>query len=155
MQQTNYVVILQKGANLRFMFLKFIFFLRVIYWHDSHIAKAYFRCKIWIAISRKKMHVFSWCKHGVYSLSKVHKRIFIRIFSSFSPYILTEGRNFRTFLKENYGIALEMTVIKSKMEMERELTIILIVLMQFTFLNFIEDSMYILQFKQMVNLTVS
>ena len=103
------------------------------------------------------MHVFSWCKRGIYSLNKVHKKIFIRLFSSFSPYILTEGRNFRTFLKYNYGIALEMTVIKSKMEMEMEmeLTIILIVLMQFTFLNFIEDSMYIFQFKQMVNLTVS
>lgn len=127
MQQTNYVVILQKGANLRFMFLKFIFFLRVIYWHDSHIAKAYFRCKIWIAISRKKMHVFSWCKHGVYSLSKVHKRIFIRIFSSFSPYILTEGRNFRAFLKNNYAITLNNCYLFTK----KMLNMMLIVLIEF------------------------
>ena len=51
------------------------------------------------------------------------------------PYILTEGRNFKTFLKENYAIALDSSYLLTENMLNMELSIILIVLMEFAYIK--------------------
>ena len=48
-----------------------------------------------------------------------------------NKYILTEGRNFKTFLKENYAIALESCYLFTKKVLSTEL----IVLMEFAYIK--------------------
>ena len=48
-----------------------------------------------------------------------------------NTYILTEGRNFKTFLKESYAIALDSCYIFTKKLLKMELNIMLIVFMEF------------------------
>ena len=48
--------------------------------------------------------------------------------------MLTEGRNFKTFLKQNYANALDSCYIFTKKLLNMELTMLLIVLMKFAYI---------------------
>ena len=50
-------------------------------------------------------------------------------------YILTEGRNFKTFLKEIFAFAWDITYILTKKVLIMQLSMILIVLMEFEYIR--------------------
>ena len=73
-----------------------------------------------------------------------------------NTYILTEGKNLETFLKENYTIALESCYLFVKEMLRMKLNMILIVLMVFLYIrhSLILQQMKTLQLKYTMNLTV-
>ena len=70
-----------------------------------------------------------------------------------NTYILTEGRNFKTFLKD-YAIALDSCYELTKEMLNMKLNLILIVLTGSLNFHIIAHSMNTLQFKQMISLTL-
>ena len=52
------------------------------------------------------------------------------VFIDINTYILTEGTNFKTLLKENYAIALDSYYLFTKKMLNMELNLILIILME-------------------------
>ena len=107
----------------------FISLWRKINWHVLQIVNARFSYTIWFIVSEKTM---TWCvflqcgdahMHQKSHQKKLTKNLCSRISNSFSPqklpscglvifidinmYLFTEGRNFNTFSKENYAIALD------------------------------------------------
>ena len=57
------------------------------------------------------------------------------VFTDMNTYILTEGRDFKTFLKENYAVALENYYLFAKRVLIVKLNIILIVLIEFAYIK--------------------
>ena len=57
------------------------------------------------------------------------------VFIDMNTNILTEGRNFKTFLKENYAIALDSCCLFTKEMLNMELNIILVVLLEFAYIR--------------------
>ena len=57
-------------------------------------------------------------------------------FIDMSTYILTEGMNFKTFLKKNYAFALDNCYLSTKKLLNMELNMILIVLMEFSYIRY-------------------
>ena len=55
----------------------------------------------------------------------------LAVFIDMNMYILKEGRNFKTFLKENYTITLESCYSFTKKMLNMELNLILVALMEF------------------------
>ena len=55
----------------------------------------------------------------------------LAVFIDMNMYILKEGRNFKTFLKENYIITLDSCYSFTKKMLNMELNLILIALMEF------------------------
>ena len=53
------------------------------------------------------------------------------IFTDMNNYILTEGRNSKTFWEENYAVALDSCCLCTKKLLNMELNMMLVVLMQF------------------------
>ena len=64
-----------------------------------------------------------------YGFYKCFYRWFLQIFKV--KYVLTEDRNFNTFLKENYAIALDSCCFTKKKNLNMEFDMILIVLKGF------------------------
>ena len=52
-----------------------------------------------------------------------------------NTYKLTEGRNFKTFLKENYAVALDSCFVFTDKMSNMELNMMLIVLIEFTYIK--------------------
>ena len=52
-----------------------------------------------------------------------------------NTYIPTEGRNFKTFLKENYPITYNSFYLFTRKMLNKKLNVILIVLMQFAYMS--------------------
>ena len=57
------------------------------------------------------------------------------LFIDMNTYILTEGRDFKAFLKQNYAITLERCYLFTKKMSNMELKMILIVLMEFAYIR--------------------
>ena len=75
-----------------------------------------------------------------------------------NSYILTEGRNFQIFWKENYAIALDGCCLLTKKNVEHgiehDIDSAYGVCKHLTFLNFTAGLINTLQFKQIMNLTI-
>ena len=117
------------------------------------IAKTHFRYTIWFMIFEKKyrnVHFYSCCTRGTKSLKKVHKKncspeflIFsavklpsceLLVFIDMNTFILIEGTNLWTFLKKNYGIALDSYYMFTKKMLNMEFNMMLIVLVEFAYI---------------------
>ena len=59
-----------------------------------------------------------------------------------NTYILTEGRNFKIFLKENYAIALDSCYLFTKKMLNKEFNLILIVFIEFAFYRYEHEYTY-------------
>ena len=125
--------------TLKKMNWKFIFPWGEKNWHVLQIAKPHFT--IWFWISKKSITRYTFCHRGcarIYQKSQqarhvkknVHQNfwffqplknevldwtyeVFV-IFINNNSYILTEGRNFKTFLKINYVVALDSCYLFTK-----------------------------------------
>ena len=83
------------------------------------------------------MHVSSpwWCLHTPKVLTnKTQKNCVLEFPEYMNMYILTEGRNFETFSKVNYAIALDSCYLSTKKILNTELNMILIVLIRFAYI---------------------
>ena len=94
------------------------------------------------------MHkVSSRCKRDTQSLNKTHKKLCtlilsalklhsweLLVFIDMNNYTFIEGRNFKTFLKENYAIVLHSCYIFTKKMLNMELNMMLIVPMEFAYI---------------------
>ena len=76
-------------------------------------------------------------------------------FIDMNTYVSTRGRNFKSFLKETYEIALDSCYLLTNKMLNMELNMIIYcaygVCIHETFLNFTLDLVNSLQFKQMLN----
>ena len=137
----------------------FISLWRKINWHVLQIVKARFRHTIWFMISEKTMTKCAFIHRGDGHMhqkshqKRLTKNLCSRISNSFNPqklpsyglvifidmnmYLFTEGRNFNTFLKENYAIALDVCYFTKQM-LNIEVNMILIVLMEFAYIDIAE-----------------
>ena len=99
-----------------------------------------------------EMHVSSsWCTHAPKVSKKNRKNCVpefqnlsafelpwcgLLLFIDMNTYILTEWRNFKTFLKENYPIALDSYYLFTKKLLNMKLNIVLIVPREFTCIKY-------------------
>ena len=117
--------------------------------------KVHFRCMIWFIISEKKyprganffavVHASTkTLKQGIQNncapefpiLSALKLRpCGLVVFMDMNTYILTEGSDFKTFLRENYAIALNSCYLFTKQMLNMELNMMLIVLMEFAYIR--------------------
>ena len=94
------------------------------------------------------MHVSSKCTRGTKSLNKAHKKngllilsalkltsCEIVVFTDMDTYILKEGRNFKTFLKEIYAVVLDSCYMFTKKMLNMEWGMMLIVLMESAYIS--------------------
>ena len=97
--EIDYVTILYKGLNCKFMFLW-----RKINWHVLWRAKVHFRYTVLLHGFWKTYHevrvfpILSALKLPLY---------WVLVFIDMKTYILIEGRNSKTYLKVNYAITLD------------------------------------------------
>ena len=138
---------------------KFIFPWRKINWHVLQIAKAkaHFRYTVFFMISEKNitrctfLHHFYTSMHqksqqGIpYKKNCVSEFQFLSnlklplcglvVFIDMNMYLHTEGRDFKKSLTKNYAIALDSCYLFTKEIWNLQLSIILIVLMEFWYLR--------------------
>ena len=70
------------------------------------------------------------------TLNKVYKKNCVPEFPEYmNTYLLIEGTNFKAFLKENYAIALDSCYLFTYHMLNREMKMILIVLMEFAYIT--------------------
>ena len=133
---------------------------RKMNWHVLRIAKAYFRYPIWFMTFGKSITMCAFLYHRDPSMHQKSQQSILKNFVSEFPvlsalkiplcglvifiavstiWILTEVRSFKTFLKENYAIALDSCYLFTK---------------KCWTWNWTADLMNTLQFKQIMTLTV-
>ena len=85
----------------------------------------------WNIMRRKFLHRSGARMHRKSKPSKAYKKSCVTEFPEYmNMYILTEGRNFKTFSKENYAIALHSFYLFNKTMLNMKLSMMLIVLME-------------------------
>ena len=129
--------------------------LRVINWHALWIAKVHISYTIWFMISEKSIASSIFLHYGLRMHKKSQQGIQKKCLPDFplisalklslcglvvltdkNMYTLTESRNFKTFLKENYTIPLDSWCLYVKKGWNMEWNIMLILLIDFSFIRY-------------------
>ena len=117
--------------------------------------KAHLMCKFYLAHDfwkkwYRKVHVSLKCIRGTKSLNNAQKNCATKclissalklnscgpmVFIDMNAYILAEDRNFKTFLKKDYAVALNCCYMSTKKMLNMELNIMLMLLLKFAYIR--------------------
>ena len=117
--------------------------------------KAHLMCKFYLPHDfwkkwYHKVHLSLKCIHGTKSLNNAQKNCATKclmlsalklnscgpmVFIDMNAYILAEDRNFKTFLKKDYAVALNCCYMSTKKMLNMELNIMLMLLLKFVYIR--------------------